>query len=947
MICKKKSIDKCFSLLIFICFCCAFLICNQAVAQQIYNVRYSFEKDTIKVSGGQTFSNKLIIENLSDKVVLLSSEAIKTPTLAGMITLPKSINLNAKEKKAFPLKYIADRKTINKNIQAFTVFIKSDDAQLKIQPAVSFYTLLSDVTGLDISTEQSEFYLNQVTGQSQIMLLCTNRGIVPISFRLALTEVPEGLEFTGEEMSLVLQPGAQQLLPFNARNKLNNKIAADFNVTIQAVDQGGNQLALKRIRIMSVSSVRRYGAGDNPYDENLNNTAALRYLSMSQNSSFYQMQANGKLNLSNNSDLHYRFNLDYYQDLQGINLYDSYLDYQHKDWGIKIGSIYENLDYALSGRGAKATLNFNEDKSLSIYGMQNNYMLMSQVTNSLEGPTIIAANYAFKTIGDQQGRLTYLHIQNGFFGVSSHQVSGKTAVRLNATQQLDLEGGYSLEKANNRTGKHAAALGINYTLNAGSYQFITNNYYSTSYYTGLHRGLFQSDNRVVKTMEKGTLSARISILNNSPEYQDIGNRYNFSANKNIINVYEVGYSILMGKINLDFRPYFMDQSLQGMQLLTQLNQDFKWRSSSVRMQANLNFFNNNHSLSINADYGYTYKNTSNEPKPPFHSLRLNSNYSNRLFGFTSYIQLNPYYLSDSFSATENADYKLYSFGPNTSFTLFRNRLNVQLATLYNYYDFTQTKNYALNGSGKWMIKGNWAITADLFYSIMKTKVPFDYYAINSFNSNTFNTRQIRVGIEKQFSGLNKSKGKKLELAYFEDYNNNGIRDPNEKGAEGITVKLNEETARTNSKGTVKFYEVKPGNYTVYVVNSKNWGMQEPISIVITRNKLMEIPLVKTIVLKGKMQVIEKSYQNTSPILSGILVNAKDANGKIYKTLTDASGNYSFYLPAGTYTVFVETEGMSFSIGNSENKVELSPDKPDNQLNFEIKDERRKVGVTRF
>jgi hypothetical protein len=110
---------------------------------------------------------------------------------------------------------------------------------------------------------------------------------------------------------------------------------------------------------------------------------------------------------------------------------------------------------------------------------------------------------------------------------------------------------------------------------------------------------------------------------------------------------------------------------------------------------------------------------------------------------------------------------------------------------------------------------------------------------------------------------------------------------------------------------------------------------------------MEIPLVKTIVLRGEMQVIEKNYQSTSPILSGIRVNAKDAGGKTYKTLTDAAGNYSFYLPAGTYTVFVETEGMSFSIGNPENKVELSSDKPDNQLNFEIKDERRKVGVKRF
>ncbi|PIH00825.1 hypothetical protein CS542_03400 [Pedobacter sp. IW39] len=72
---------------------------------------------------------------------------------------------------------------------------------------------------------------------------CANNGFVPITFRLLLSGIPDGLNLSDKPMNLTLQPGTQQLLPFGQEQ--NNRIPADFTVTIQAVDAGNHPLAVK------------------------------------------------------------------------------------------------------------------------------------------------------------------------------------------------------------------------------------------------------------------------------------------------------------------------------------------------------------------------------------------------------------------------------------------------------------------------------------------------------------------------------------------------------------------------------------------------------------------------------------------------------------------------------------------------------------------------------
>ena len=914
-----------------------------ALAQTIKSVSYRFEKDTVSVTGGQTFTNKLIVENLSGEVVQMSAQAAATKTLSGIISLPKVIRLAAGEKHSYPLKFFADRNTIIKGFQTFSVQLRADNPAIEVQREASFYTNLEDNGGLQILTEQDEYFLDQSTNRSEINVRLINTGLVPISFNLKLTASPAGLEFSGEKLLITIPPGAQVLSPFTARNLIGID-RADFNVTISAVQESGTELSAKRIRVMSLTSERRFGMGGVSLNQTENNAVAMRYLSMGQNASILQLQGSGNLQLGKDETLDYRLNLDHFSHLGVSNLYDTYLDFKERNWGIKVGNIYENLDYVLAGRGVKASYMVSERKSINVFALQNNYLLISGYTDQIAGAKIIGANYDFKTFQEESGHLSVLHAENRATGVTSGQFNGKSTFSLSDKQGLALEGGFSRESTITG-GKNAVAGGLNYSLTSDHYQFNSNNYYSTAYYTGIRRGLFQSDSHLIRSFKSlGNISARVSLLNSSPKYQQ-GEGYYRLQNENSIHIYELGYGKAMGKFNFQLSPYLMFQQLQGEGLTVSLNQFYKWRSRSIRTVANLNFYNTIHSFSVNTDYGYTYLNQASSSSKPFHSLRLNASYNLAFAGLTAFLQFNPYYLSDNFNALTTAHYQQYSFGPNTRFNALKDRLNVQAAATYNYYG--SSESYAVSSNIRWALGGKWVFTADLQWSFLQSKSLLNVDSRQPLLQNSFNNRQLRLGIEKQFNAFQSSQGKKLELSYYGDQNNNGFRDIEERYVEGLIVKINGETAITDKKGRVTFKNVQPGEYGVQILNSKGWAARDAMNILVSTSKNMEVPLVKTAVLRGKIEVQQSRYQNAKPELSGIAVLASDQMGNTFKALTNEEGSYNFYLRPGLYRIFIETLGMSFSIANPSHELSLTEGKAVNNLNFQYVDEQRKIEVVRF
>ncbi|WP_426790177.1 MSCRAMM family protein [Sphingobacterium sp. WOUb80] len=940
------------SLLIFVfLFCYTALFLSIAKSQQRYDIAYHFEYDSIQVSASQTFSNKLTIVNNTDRSIELSPEANNTKALQGLIKLPPIIQLKPHETKTLPLKYMTDRRTISDAIQKFSIGLNSKDASVNIQPPQVFCTKLDIQASLLIQSDQPEYFIDQSTGLTQFLVRIVNTGLIPLTFQLQFANLPSELEVVGETLPTTLAAGGQSALRFTAHMR-TKKVATDVDLSMVAIGAGGKQLAANRVRIMTVGSVKRFGSDMNLQNQPYSNMAALRYLSMGQDINVYQLQGYGNLESNKGTSLSYRMNMDYFHDQHAFTMYDSFLDYQTKKWGLKAGNIYENLDQYVNGRGVRASYKFDKSRSINAYAVQNNYFLWNQMNTFSPGGGVLGLKYAFTSEKNQESSLAYLHSKDNYRNVRSHLLSGKGYKDWSEKQNLTWEGGTSIEQLDAGGHKAGLAAGINYNGIFDGFQISSINYYSSPYYVGLRRGLLQSDSRVVIPLEETkSISVRMSFMDNQPKYQ-IGDRNYLFNNSNRIEIYELGYRTMFGRLNVDLRPYWMKQGADYHSWLGLGANAVNWKSSSIRTVADLNFFTSNHRFSLQTDYGYTYRNTAEKPIAPFHSLRVSGNYDHSLFGFNAFVQINPYYLSDLLATYTSSNYSMYSLGPNTHFEAFAHSLQVQLATMYSYYGFSRSNNLSINGNARWRMKDNWSLTADIFYMFNKGKLLIITDPINppqpqSLDRYSFNNRQIRVGIEKSFGRTGSYKGFSLALTCFDDKNNNGIRDDDEPFVESVLIRIGKEAAITDAKGRVKFVAMEAGSFSIQAVNNQGWIYQGPSTVVLTKNKSVDIPLIKTKSAKGKIQLIATKYLDSRPDLSGIRITAIDRQGKKYNTLSNEDGAYIFYLPVGFYKLTVDSEGMPFVIENSNCEVEVKAEGMINLPTLRYQDQRRKVGIKRF
>ncbi|SEA98537.1 hypothetical protein [Pedobacter hartonius] len=919
-------------------------------------VKYAFTQDTLEIKGGTTFSNLLRVTNPYKEMVVLKQDPAGKQLIRSLISLPDSLVLQPGETKAFPLKYIADRQVIGANVQVFSLQLQASKAGISVQKSARFITQLSDVGGLTLGTDEDEIYLSQLTNQVQLLVRCANNGFIPLTFRLLLSGIPDGLEFAGQTTTQTLQPGEQRLLPFLARNKSGIRATPDFVVTIKAVSVNNEQLAVKMVRILNVTSGRRLGQGNDGFGGIPPNSIALRYGSFNSNSYFYQLQSNGKTMFGDSKVLEYKLNVSQYKQpgLSGININNTFIDYQTKSWGLKAGNIYENVDFQLGGRGLKANIKMADGGVFSLVGVQSNYLLFDQLNNSIPGAKTFALDYDLKNVAGER-RLTMIHSSDPFTGLDASQLSTKSEFRFGDEKVLGLEAGYSLEeqRLGGTAPRQGFSGGMNYTVNTERFNFNTSTSYNSPYYTGLRRGLLLSDLRIVGKLDKtNNLFTNVRIQVQNARYQDnFNSALSLGVNKNAIYQYELGYSHRIGGFSFSLSPYFMNQQLTRQVLQEGALIYSDWKSGSLRFLANMAYNSTIHSFSLSADYGYTYLNTSGKPPAPFSSIKLNTNYVMPLLGFTGLVQVNPYYLSDVLASTGDTSYNLYSFGPNLHFSAFKNSLAVQLGGMYTYYGFSHSNNYSGTTALKYNMKGNWALTSDIVYSISKQRVIGAQYdpVLNAtvISSNfTYNNRQLRVGIEKQFGKQPNAGTKKLELTYYEDRNGNGLRETDEPVLPGVLIKINSDAALTNSRGRVEFKDMNKQEYAVNVTNTKGWSLEEPTVVFLDKSKKLDIPLVKTQALNGCLKLLPSKYLNGKPLLAGIRVNAIDANGRIHHTLTDDAGAFCFYLPRNKYTVYIDTEGMPFSIQNGKEEV-LLEGRQVQMLTFLYKDERRKVAVSHF
>ncbi|WP_435223611.1 hypothetical protein [Niabella hirudinis] len=916
-------------------------------------VRYGLKYDTVVIRPGETFSNSLWVENKSAAAVCLFQTNLET-SVKGLLDLPDSIRLQAGEKKWFPLKYFANRRTVHSHFQQFRFMLAAVQKHIPVQTQASFTAYLQQIQGLVVDTDEPEIYLSRMSRQTSVPVHCYNNGLIPVDFRLELSNIPEELEFTGDGTGHTLGPGQQQTIVFTATNKLRSRIASDFLVTIRALDKRGNQLAAKSLRMMSMSSDKRLGLNQTSFSQSLPNTVGLRYLSVNAGLSAYQLQGNGSLFLAGSRQLQYRLNADYVNDpvQKGFNLYDTYINYQSSKWGLRAGTIYELLDFNLNGRGIKARLQTGPGRSLNLYGIDNNYMLYNELRSlpQNQGATFAIA-YQDQSSPVNNKTLILLRNSNTWSHVNTSLFSGSIALPVSEKIHFGAEAGYSQLHIKDARSRRGLAAGLKFAYNGSRIRAYSYHYYSTPYYGGLRRGLLQLDNSGSFDLGRSrTLSATIRLLNNNPRLlYYFGNEYLSTINRSGNSIYEIGYSSRPGNWNLALRPYYFAQHIR-MQTENKTR-----RSGSVRGKINLGYVDAMHTVFLEADNGYTFQNAAHQPKTSFFSSRVNASYKGQVLGFSVFAQFNSYYLTDALALKlERPQYRFLSLGPTAAFTLFQQQVSVNAGASYNYSGYNHGSNYSINSNLRWQLKNNWALTADLLFGV--NVQPMAYNIIRGAGAGDdpgdptpayrYSSRQLRFGIEKSFNTKNHQQEGKLELFFYTDLNANGRRDAEEPAAAGVQVRIDGTMAITNRKGAVKFTGEKNKSYSVSILNNKNWSLLQGLEITLKKNSRMDVALVKTELLTGRLVYVADKYADAPPTPAGIRVKAVSKNGAVFMTLINEEGLFRLYLPENQYTLSVETGAPGFTM-LQENRIVQVRQEQRQTIELKYSYQGRKVEVTRF
>jgi hypothetical protein len=891
-------------------------------------IQLFFEVDTLNIGQGETFSNRLRFENHDHVDHML----LKTKVSSGaLLNLPDTIRLAAGESRSYPIKYLASARLVHTALQAFTAVYSFKGQSL---PAAVFYTRIDMENRISIQAQEPVVYLQPGNSRVRLRLRLRNNGYSAAQVGLSWNTYPAGLQLSSPTTtSLSLAAAAEQYIELEAADLHNGKLASDYQVTIEAKDPAGRGLATSIVKVVRLDSrkVQRMGTENSGFQTN---TTGMDYTNVGNGYAYYSFRANGDLTAPDQTGLRYSVNLNYNNEQSSFDLYETSVSYRTKHFALQAGSVNENLDFPIYGRGVKASLYLNKASSVDVYGIQNNYMLFSS-DSQIPGASIYGASYNYNLGLDKSARVNALYSHNPLNGISTYLSSGGAQLKLAENHQLELRGGLSSETG--PQGRHPGmASGINYHGRTGNWDIGLNNYYSTAHYSGMQRGVLQLDERVSYTIQPATtVFVRYNRLQNAPAYSGIN--FSMLSYSNEITTYETGVQVAFAKFHLGLRPYLMEQRLNSSRLnyegATSLS------SASCRVAVDMSYSLGKGQFMVQADYGNTHQRAA-AAETTQKGWKLNANFSNRWFSFNTLVQTAAYYLNEVYTYGGNAG-KMYAFGPGLHLNGFKERLRVDANHYLNYNGAGGKWSNALTTQVNYRLPGNWTLKGQLGY--------------NSYGNYSGSTNlQTQLGVSKSFTRHTAPGNAKLDLQFFGDENGNGLWDRGEVALAAVVSSLRGVdktkgvalTTVSGKSGHVSFSNLEKETYTLQVRDAGDRHLREELHIPLARNQRISVPLVRSNWIKGRINLLKEEFIASTTSIEGLRIVATDANNQEFHTFTNEEGEFRMALPLNAYTLTADVDSEKFNVLNDALTINVGRGQTP-AIELELKDISRKVMVTQF
>lgn len=254
----------------------------------------------------------------------------------------------------------------------------------------------------------------------------------------------------------------------------------------------------------------------------------------------------------------------------------------------------------------------------------------------------------------------------------------------------------------------------------------------------------------------------------------------------------------------------------------------------------------------------------------------------------------PYFALKNNEQFFNGYQNLLNYGPYISKSFFRHALEVR--GQYNYSKRVPDNFSIENG------------TISISYLNQKIGLNIQISGSSSINTATpykFGMFTLRKNI--QVSKPYSRKYFDVKLNIFNDENNDGIKNNDEKALRNLEILLNEQPYVSNKKGTVFIDNTDPGKYEIDFHTIKGTDGLIPANgfkqkIELQKNLIINIPFKKGKIISGSIIVVRDSFSTQNFLPDRLKITVTDSKGEKYTTITNSKGQFNIGVPNGKYLV---------------------------------------------
>lgn len=896
-------------------FCCPIIFAGLNSAAQVV---MQFSKETLNVKPGQTITATLSLRNsftdtISGRLVL------RTSGIMLLSNSVKDIRLTPGEERTLVMKFFAAEDLKNHGDNSCTAVFTSVANNIGLTKNLRF--AIATKRRIVLMPQDGPVMIQSEADTLRWRVRIMNRGNGNERLQLQYAAIPGGFRFVEVPVPFMLGSGGDTMIIVKAL--ANDQLTAVQKPQISITVSGPDNAILGSAYCMPLLVTSRYT------DRAQNLVMQGNYIDLTARNLLTD-QPYQELNISSshargNNALDIRLQGLYFYNEKQTLLNNSYIYLKQGRFFAQAGNINLLQEMMVTGQGVRGGAEVGKNMLVAYtYLHDNNNQLRLYDDKQIKIPNVythaVDINMNKEDGFSFQSQLVYRDDdRDGLvskLGSFTWQYRGSELVNVQGVIGLSDE---RIDSTGRSYGSGAGGLDISGA--SGRYSWVSASYISGARYSGLRRGFRFFDERFAMQLNgRLQLGVRYFQQANAPE---LLNRilYTFVPENEQQESGEVWLRLDGGKgLSVTLRPY---RSWQAVDYRSNIIPDY----TSISNRAAVDFLYQSPSgflASASYDIGSTRYEIDRVKANVFQSHKINMHVGFNWISITGWGQIGPYYLREYANMDEvYQGYKTFQFGPTIQRSIFKSKLQLMGSAQWLYQDVLPGWLTSYVARGAWQPGKHVLIHAD--YSL--------------FAPGRYDFSNLSTGISYLFGKpIGTPRAARYQLAFFEDRNNNNLRDPGEPGLKGVVVQINGNGMVSDGGGVIRYESSNAAERIAQIAAPAGWMTDPQLLLPGKRGlRVIAVPMKRSAGIAGQVYWEKGKYSQHTKTPNGWLVEATGGGGKQYLAYVAEDGNFKLWVPPGVYDVVLrQVQPTGYFDGVPSQTIILKADELAN-LSFRVKE----------